>query len=121
MGTSRMADPDATGIALYVSTGVAAGGIIAKAIAAFWKFGNKGKEDLIDELRATNAVTADRLKRSEETVTKLGDLLDIKKQELSDLKERFAAHVIRTDDYGDVPTGVHHLAATLDPSKPTPR
>lgn len=116
-----MADPDATGIALYVSTGVAAGGVIAKAIAAFWKYGNKGKDDLIIELRATNAVTADRLKRAEETVAKLGGLLDDKKEELSTLKERFAAHVIRTDDYADVPTGVHNLAVTLDPSKPTPR
>lgn len=116
-----MSDPDASGIALYVSTGVAAGGIIAKAIAAFWKFGNKGKEDLIDELRAGKAVAEDRLKRSEETVVKLGDKLDARSDELTKLKERFAAHVIRTDDYADIPTGVHTLAETLDPSKPTPR
>ena len=116
-----MSDPDATGIALYVSTGVAAGGIIAKAIAAFWKFGNKGKEDLIVELRAAKAVAEDRLKRAEETIAIVGDKLDQERKAHGELRERFAAHVIRTDDYAEIPTGIHNLAVKLDPSKPTPR
>jgi hypothetical protein len=115
-----MADPDATGIALYVSTGVAAGGIIAKAIAAFWKFGNKGQEALLAELREGKAVLAAENTRLQGVVESLGSKYDAERDKREKVELMFAAHVVKTDDYEDLPSKVQTIALTVDPSKQSP-
>ena len=122
-----MATPDLPGWS-WAAIGAALVGAVRLVWAAIQK-STRGEVETLKEqagyLKGIVAAKDERIEKMAEAhaarVEALEAKLEKKGEELTAIKERFAAHVIRTDDYADVPTGVHHLAVTLDPSKPTPR
>lgn len=116
-----MADTEPTTIATYLTAGGVLGGILAKAVVALWKWANKGNDALIVELRANNAVLSAEKARLEAVIDTLGKKYDAERDKREKTELMFAAHVVKTDDYEDLPSKVQTIALTVDPTKLAPR